>query len=404
MIFNAQAAILSDTFLRFIQGPTFIWKDVLDVLIVAILIFLLLVLIKKTRALPMFIGILLLGGVYAASFFLQLRLTQTIFSGIISSLLIILAIIFQREFRRFFEFLGVMGIRRKSPSPAENSVNIIIQAIRQFCEKNIGALIVLPGKENIYRQMEGGVNLNGKLSSPLLLSIFDPSSPGHDGAVVIENDLIKRFACHLPMAENIEAVKKFGTRHRAALGLSEKTDAFIIVVSEEKGSASVAYNKKLIEMSSDGELELRLRKFVSETFPVKNFSSSLSWLKQNFFRLAASAAIAVGLWFVFTYQTSFIQKNIPVPLEFRNLDKQYIVDDYTPDQIIITFSGMDRDFNLLDPKNLKATIDLGGQTLGWHWIPIKKSSINTPSSLTFIKTDPTSIKVHITNLTTAQQQ
>jgi uncharacterized protein (TIGR00159 family) len=404
MIFNAQTAILSDTFLRFLRGPTFVWKDVLDVLIVAVLIFLLLVLIKKTRALPMFIGILLLSGVYAISVILQLRLTQTIFSGIIGSLLIILAIIFQREFRRFFEFLGIMGIRKKSSSPAENSISAVIQAVKQFCEQNIGALIVLPGNENVYRHIEGGINLNGKLSLPLLLSIFDPSSPGHDGAIIIENDLIKRFACHLPMAENIEAVKNFGTRHRAALGLSEKTDALIIIVSEEKGSASIAHNKKLVKMSSDGELELRLRKFISETLPIKNLSSSLSWFKQNFFRLVASVAIAIGLWFVFTYQTSFIQKNIPIPLEFRNLDKQYVVDDYTPDQIVVTFSGLDRDFNLLDPKNLKATVDLSGQTLGWHWIPIKKGFVNVPPYLAFIKTDPISIKVHVTNLSTAQQQ
>lgn len=400
---NNNAAILNETFLNFIQAPSLQLRDLLDLLIVAILVFLVLTLIKKTRAMPMFIGILFLGGIYAISIFLNLRLTETIFTSLISVSLIVLTIIFQREIRRFFEFIGLMGIRRRIFAPAESTVKVIIQTVKHLAERRIGALLVFPGRENVYRHLEGGILLNGKLSMPLLLSIFDPSSPGHDGAVIIENEHIRKFAAHLPLAENIEAVKKFGTRHRAALGLAEKTDSLSVVVSEEKGTISIALNRQIITLQNDGELELRLRKFFEQVFPSNRFLAYRKWFFANISRAIASIVIAFALWLVFTYQISFIQKKIVIALEFKKLNQEYIVDNYSPDEISVIFSGLERDFKLLYPETLKAVIDLNGLEPGWHRVDIKKNSINYPSSVDLIKIEPENIRVHIAPLNSPPQ-
>lgn len=393
-----KAAILNEAFFKFVQNPSFDLRSILDILIVAILVFLVLTLIRKTRAMPMFIGVIFLGVVYLLSVFLKLQLTQSIFNSLLSGLLIILAVVFQKELRRFFEFIGLMGLKRRLFAPAESTVKTIVQAIRYLAERRIGALLIFPGHENIYRHLDGGVLLNGRLSLPLLLSIFDPSSPGHDGAAIIENDNIRRFAAHLPMADNIEAVKKFGTRHRAALGLAERTDAFAVIVSEEKGTISIAYNKQLTTLADDTELELRLRKFFEQTFPKEKISSYQKWFRANFVRIIASLLISFTLWLIFTFQISVVQKTLTAPIEFKNLGNEYIVDNYTPNEISVIFSGLDRDFNTIDEQNLKTVIDLSNLQPGWHKVDIQNSSINFPSSLSLIKIDPNNIRIHIAKL------
>lgn len=393
-----KAAILNEAFFKFVQNPSFDLRSILDILIVAILVFLVLTLIRKTRAMPMFIGVIFLGAVYLLSIFLKLQLTLSIFNSLISALLIILAVVFQKELRRFFEFIGLMGLRRRLFAPAESTVKTILQAVHYLAERRIGTLLIFPGRENIYRHIEGGILLNGRLSLPLLLSIFDPSSPGHDGAAIIENDNIRRFAAHLPLADNIEEVKKFGTRHRAALGLAERTDALAVVVSEEKGTISIAYNKHLTTLANDTELELRLRKFFEQTFPKEKISSYRKWLGANFARIIASLLISFALWLLFTFQISVIQKKLTIPIEFKNLGNEYVVDNYTPNEISVIFSGLDRDFSSIDEQNLKTLIDLSNLQPGWQKVDIKNSSINFPSSLTLIKIDPTNIKIHISKM------
>ena len=399
----SKAAILNEAFFEFVRNPSFDIRSTLDILIVAILVFLVLTLIRKTRAMPMFIGVIFLGIVYLISIFLKLQLTQSVFNSLLSALLIILAVVFQKELRRFFEFIGLMGLKRKLFAPAESTVKTISQAIHFLAERRIGALLVFPGHENIYRHLEGGVLLHGRLSLPLLLSIFDPSSPGHDGAAIIENDNIRKFAVHLPMADNIEAVKKFGTRHRAALGLAERTDAFTVIVSEEKGTISVAYNKQLTTLASEAELEMKLRRFFEQTFPKEKISSYRRWLKRNFLGIVSSLAISFVLWLVFTFQMSVVQKTMAIPIEFKSLGNEYIVDSYTPNELSVIFSGLDRDFNVVDEQNLKALIDLTNLQPGWHKVDIKNNFINYPSTFSLIKIDPSSIKVHITNLKNPSQ-
>ena len=129
--------------------------------------------------------------------------------------------------------------------------------------KKIGALIVLPGELPLEGIVEGGFVLEGRVSLPLILSIFDPTSPGHDGAMIIDNNRVKKFGVHLPLADNFSGFEKTGTRHRAAVGITQRTDALVIVVSEERGEISVASRGELKKIDNIHLLEEQISKFIS---------------------------------------------------------------------------------------------------------------------------------------------
>ncbi len=273
-------------------------KDVFDILIVSALIYLAIIVLQRTKSAPIIAGIIVLFIIYSLSVFFGLALTEKIFHSIFGFLLVITAIIFQKELRRFFEIAGFIGLMRKQIPLYEDINKTIINAIEIFIRKNIGALIVFPGQESIDRHLEGEFYLSGKISEPLLLSIFDPSSPGHDGAVIIEGDKIKKFAAHLPLAENVRAVRNFGTRHRAALGLSEVSDALIVAISEEKGTVSICRDKSFKILQNPQELKDVLDDFFEEKFPENKLATSKKWLRKNTPPIILSLVSSLIIWLI----------------------------------------------------------------------------------------------------------
>lgn len=277
-------------------------KDIFDILIIAGLIYIFLILFIKTKSLPILIGIITMAVLYGVAFFLNLSLTKMVLNSFFGMFLVVLAIIFQKELRRFFEFLGVLGMKKKIFVPAEDTIKMIVKTALRLAKETTGAIIVFPGRELIDRHTEGGVLLNGKISGSLLLSIFDKTSPGHDGALIIEGDRVKKFAVHLPLSENIELTKKYGTRHRAAVGLSERTDSLSLVVSEEKGIISIIRNGEMKIVSSAEDLEKKLAGFFAEKFPKKKLPNYKIFLRKNAVPMVISLGLAVIFWFAFSYQ------------------------------------------------------------------------------------------------------
>lgn len=298
------ALLINNFSFNFIRNISLNYRDVLDILIISFLIYSVITLFKKTRSIPILLGILSLAIIYLISIILKLPITQAIFKPFFGFFFIILTIIFQKELRRFFELMGFSGFKRKFMPTPDNLLKTITNSVKHLAEKRMGAIIVFPGKENLERHIEGGHTLNGKISEALLLSIFDPSSAGHDGAVIIENDKVRKFAVHLPMAEHIEAVRSFGTRHRAALGLAEISDALCIIISEERGTISIAHNKVFTILNNINELEIALRKFREELSPKVSFASYKNWLIKNWHASAISLIIAFIIWTIFSSQAS----------------------------------------------------------------------------------------------------
>lgn len=370
-------------------------KNFLDITIVAILVFLALLLLKKTKAVQIIIGITLLAGVYGVGVIFDLEATQKIFQSFFGTLLIIFVVIFQKEIKRFFEFIGVLGTTRKILPPTDMTIKVLIQAVLDLSHQKTGAIIVISGKENFEQHLTGGFNLDGKVSRPLLLSIFDSSSPGHDGAVIINGDKIKKFAVRLPLSDNPNMETKYGTRHLSALSLSEITDALIIVVSEETGSISLAFDKKLFRIKSDMELEYNLDNFMRMHSPFYKSSRYFAWTKRNFLLVLVSFIIAFAFWVVFFVQDIVItQKRFVVPIEFMNITPNYYVEEGVH-EVIITVSGKEGDFKSFNSKDLKLSIDMGKIKPGKHPIIIKKEEILNDPNFPIVKVDPDNIMIEL---------
>ena len=239
--------------------------DVVDIVATSVLIYYLLLLIRGTRAVQILTGILVLVGLLGVANLLHLLLLGTILRFIGLGVAVSLPIVFQPELRRALEQLGRGGFFRSHDSD-ENAASrgddkvmaTLAKAAFLLSRNKYGGLIVIEQQTGLKEFAESGTILNAALSAELLLSIFVPRSPLHDGAAIVRENLLEAAGCFLPLAEQSLAERRLGTRHRAALGISEQTDAVVVVVSEETGAISVAREGKL---SRAIEEESRLFRF-----------------------------------------------------------------------------------------------------------------------------------------------
>jgi len=235
---------MADAFFSFFES--FRIQDFFDIIIISSLIYVNLIWFKHTTSRFVFVGMSLLGGIYIGARLFHLYLTTLVLQSFFTVLIIAVVVIFQEDIRRFFERLATLRSlgrnHRKDYSANSDTVSAIVESVAEFASKRTGALIVIRGNDPLDRQLTGGYRLDGIVTKPLLMSVFDPHSQGHDGAVIIANSRIEKFGCHLPLSTSTEKLGDFGLRHTAALGLSERSDALCIVISEERGTISVAHN------------------------------------------------------------------------------------------------------------------------------------------------------------------
>jgi diadenylate cyclase len=371
---------------------TLTWKDAVDLIIVAILFYTFLLLLRQTHA--RFI-INVIGGLlvlYAMARFLNLYLTSLLFQAFFAVFAVIMAVAFQRELRGFFEWLYLWGRWPRAPqaSVPNRVADQLVEALTQLAMRKIGALMVLPGQQVIDSLLQGGVILDGQVSIPLLLSIFDPSSPGHDGAVIVEGDRVRKFGVHLPLAEHFEHDSGFGTRHRAALGLVERSDALVVAVSEERGTISVASAGELRTLVQTEELRKDLAAILVRHYQDEPRRPWHWLLTHNLREKAIAVVFTLLLWAVFvgSQGSGVVTRAYEVPLEFQFLPRGYTVSDTSRETIAVTLSGRNQDFNLLDPESLRAVIRLPGGIEGGQRVRIEESMISRPAVLSVVKFTP----------------
>ena len=226
------------------------WRDILDVLIVAFLLYQLLKLIRGTQAVQLLVGLAVIILVAWLAQLLNLRLLEFIFSNGGQAIVIAAVILFQPELRRALDQVGRLGavralLGRHAESSIAHTVDEVLRAALSLSEKREGALIVFERETGLENLAATGVLINGEVTAEMLATLFVPGSPLHDGAVIIRNGRIVAAGCVLPLAETLPGVGRMGTRHRAALGLTMQSDALVLIVSEETGLISVATQGKI---------------------------------------------------------------------------------------------------------------------------------------------------------------
>lgn len=241
--------------------------DLVDIAIITVVIYNILILMKGTRALPMLVGIMLLVLVSFAAKYLGLKTTSWVLNNFTGYLFIIIVVLFQQEIRRALAFIGETKVFGSSAKAKSVILDEIVKAATILANRQIGALIVLQRDTDLVHFLDDiGQKLDCEISREILISLFIPYSPLHDGAVIISNGRISTAGSILPLTRKTDLGKNYGTRHRAAVGVTEETDALAICVSEEKGSITVAQNGQLSE-----ELDAdRLREILEDIFGKKS--------------------------------------------------------------------------------------------------------------------------------------
>lgn len=221
------------------------WQDVLDILVISFIIYHFILILKGTRAFRMLIGLVVFLVLTFLSQLWRLQTVSWLFQNFWQMGIIILVIIFQPELRKALAQAGTTPFHT-GPTFREGLIlTEIAEAAESLSNKKIGGLVVLEREVGLKNYIDSGILINGDVTKELLVTIFLPYSPLHDGAVIIRHDKVMAAACLLPLSSDPRVSKVLGTRHRAALGLSEETDAVVIVISEETGSVSVAIGGKL---------------------------------------------------------------------------------------------------------------------------------------------------------------
>ncbi|SDJ23834.1 diadenylate cyclase CdaA [Natribacillus halophilus] len=249
---------------------------IVDILLVAFVVYKVITIIRGTRAVQLVKGITVILAAWFLSSFFGLQTMQFLMNLVVTYGVLAIIIIFQPEMRRALEQLGRGRLFGRGPTPEEkksvNTIDALMTSLRYMAKRRIGALISIEDETGMDDYIETGIPIRAHISSELLINIFIPNAPLHDGAVIINNNILSAAACYLPLSENPFISKELGTRHRAAIGVSEVTDALTIVVSEETGEISVTKNG---EIHRDIEDE-RVRKMLENQL-LKNVKTSQRW-------------------------------------------------------------------------------------------------------------------------------
>ena len=250
-----------------LRRPPVGWWDIADILVLSVIIYEVLKLIRGTRAVQMALGSGVILGVFYLSRWSHLETVNFLIRNFVGYIVFAVIVLFQSDIRRALAHLGRAPFFRyfAKPESAEESIEELVVAASMLAAQRIGAIVAIERQVGLRNYIEGGIPLDSVLSYDLIVSIFQRLSPLHDGAVIVQENRVAAAACFLPLTVNPKLSKELGSRHRAAIGLTEENDAVAIVVSEETGLISVVVDGQ-IERGLDGDaLRARLRSLVLDT-------------------------------------------------------------------------------------------------------------------------------------------
>ncbi|MDO3413357.1 diadenylate cyclase CdaA [Saccharibacillus sp. CPCC 101409] len=258
-------------------------KDIADILIVTYIVYQLILLVRGTRAVQLLKGILVLVVIWAISIWLDLYTLKWLMDRMFTFGVLALFIIFQPELRRGLEQLGrgkLFGRGTADEAEVGQMIGELMKAVTYLSRRKIGALVVFERHTGLNEYTESGIPMKSVVTSELLINIFTPNTPLHDGAVIIQDRTLSAAACYLPLSENPFISKELGTRHRAAIGISEVADSISVIVSEETGQVSLAIDGKVVRDVSEEALVSKLYEQLKPTTSAKE-KKGLFWRKKG---------------------------------------------------------------------------------------------------------------------------
>ena len=381
--------------LNFIPAPT--WRDLIDILFLTLVIYQLYVWFKETRALRVIIGLVALGGIYSVAKSWDLFLTTWVFQILWQVLIILLLILFQSEIRQVLEKVSPLRYLRSRRHVGQKSlVGDLSEIVFELAAERTGALIVLTRDDNPAEFIHGGQQIMALPEQALIKSIFNRSAPAHDGAVIIKRDRITQMGCILPLSEKEDLPEYYGTRHRAALGLSENCDAVCLVVSEERAEVSAVVGGTLTPWQTPAELAEKLKDWIEG--PQIRVPAPEQFFKEAFIdnwktKLGALVLVTVA-WLILAIQQE-VQIKLTASIRYENIPAELVVDDGSANTVGLTLAGRRNIVDTLKEEDISVQIDLSGLSSGDHRIKLGAANVDIPMGVKVNHFSPPGIAVSL---------
>ena len=373
--------------------PSFIRiQDLADILIMTFLLYQLYSWFRKTRAMQVLLGLGVVTLIYFATRFLGLYMTSWILQELGTVLIILIIVVFQAEIRQaLYRFSLMRNFFDLREQDQHSHFRMIAATLFMLAEKRTGAILVFQRGESLNDLMLNGVQLDCEITPQILETVFASNTPLHDGAVLIRGGRIAQASCHLPLSTSADIPQNFGTRHRAALGLSERSDAIVVVVSEERGEVLLAEAGEFIRFESPDDLFVALEERINPA----GEKPRLTVLQKFFSNLMPKAALLIivtAFWVLITSRQGQIT-TLSAPVRLHSVPDELVVVKSIPEEVEVQLKS----FTSLTPVsaklNLAANVDLSGVRDGQTTVRIKNSDFSLPSGVVISSVTPSSVKV-----------
>ncbi|NSW86841.1 MAG: DNA integrity scanning protein DisA nucleotide-binding domain protein [Syntrophobacteraceae bacterium] len=368
------------------------WQDLVDITINSYILLRVYVLFQGTNAFRVLVGITSLWILQELAASIGLILTSWAVRGITTAAAIIIIVVFRNEIRSALQVRNLKTFLWGFPGRDQAApVEVITDSVYQMGKKRIGALIVIPGKEDLSEVVHGGIPWDGTVSQEMLVSIFWPKNPVHDGAIILQGRKIVEVGVLLPLSQRQDLPTYYGTRHRAAAGLAERTDALVVVVSEERGRVTVAKDNWIKPMAQPEELIQILRKHLNLLDGISPAQKKRERLKLGLASVM-SLLIMTGIWFGFTRSQDTIIA-LTVPIEYVNRPPSYEILDTSVDEARLQLYGSSALIKSLRPGQVQIRMDLSKAGEGRNAFPITQDNIVLPPGVFLNKVQPSTLEV-----------
>ena len=371
------------------------WQQIVDFFVLAVALYLLLRWARQARAMRIALWVVFLHAASLLARHFELLITTWVLEGASIALILMLLFVFQGEMRRAFMRLDrLLHFSGHSVESLEPAYRALSEAAFRMAASRTGALMVVARGDSLEELTEDGVQVAADISPLLLESIFQKTSPVHDGAAIIESDRIARVNVILPLTTRVDVPPQFGTRHRAGMGLAERSDAIVVVVSEERGEVTLMRGRSFRALSSSEELVALLQQywaFQSTPWPKR----VRRWFSSNISLKAAAAGLAALVWVFSFFETGISVRTVTAPLEFSNLPRGLDIGYEKPDRVQVAVRGRSWIMDRTSLGSLVVRIDMRRAQEGSVVHRLTANDLNVPPGLTVDSITPAEVQLRL---------
>ncbi len=373
----------------------FRWQDGLDILILTYIFYRLYLWLRKKKALRMILAILALPLFYILAKWADLPLSVWGLQNLWPVILIVLVVIFQEEIR---EVLGNVSLPSfffgRSERLTSEAIDKIADTAFKMGDKRIGGLIVLQKGDDLDELIHEKTSLDAETNDDLLISIFSPQSPLHDGAVIIQGDRIRHAAAFLPLCKSTSLPKEWGTRHRAGVGITEISDAECIIISEERGEVLLASKGAL--QRKDKKEDLKQSLFHAPPIQEKKDGENL-WPKKLFKNLPQKALFLFLVYLLWVFVIGIRQGEVGfnIPIEYYSIPQNLVISGEPPKEVNVRLKGSQRLLSSLKPDQIRVRVDLSNVHRGNNQISLSEANIDRGPGISVTNFYPRTIRLQL---------